>query len=78
GGTYIYGDYCSGKIWFALPAGGWSSVLWLDTSLGISTFGEDEDGEIYIADLFGGTVSRFESPSTIFVDGFESGDTSGW
>jgi glucose/arabinose dehydrogenase len=78
GGTYVYGDYCSGKIWFALPAGGWSAVLWDDTSLGISTFGEDEDGEIYVADLFGGTVSRFESPSTIFVDGFESGDTSGW
>ncbi len=77
-GTYIYGDYCTGEIWFATPGGGWSAVQWANTSLGISTFGEDEDGEIYIADLFGGTVSRFESPSTIFVDGFESGDTSGW
>ncbi len=77
-GTYIYGEYCTGEIWFASPVGGWSSVLWADTNLGISTFGEDEDGEIYVADLFGGTVSRFESPSTIFVDGFESGNTSGW
>ncbi len=77
-GTYIYGEYCTGEIWFATPGGGWSSVLWSNTDLGISTFGEDEDGEIYVADLFGGTVSRFESPSTIFVDGFESGDPSGW
>ncbi|MEN8163476.1 MAG: PQQ-dependent sugar dehydrogenase [Acidobacteriota bacterium] len=77
-GTYIYGDYCTGEIWFAVPTGGWSTVLWANTSFGISTFGEDEEGELYVADLFGGTVARFESPSTIFVDGFESGDISGW
>ena len=77
-GTYIFGDYCTGEIWFATAAGGWSSVLWSDTSFGISTFGEDEDGEIYVADLFGGTVSRFESPSTVFADGFESGNLLGW
>ena len=77
-GTYMFADFGTGEIWFATPNGGWSATVWTNTSFGISAFGEDEDGEIYVADLFGGTVSRFESPSTIFVDGFESGDTSGW
>ena len=54
----------------------------MDTSLSISAFGEDERGELYLLDLdpFGtnGTLYRFESPSSIFTDGFESGDTSAW
>lgn len=53
-GTYVYADYCSGEIF------GWNgatqSVL-LDTALNISSFGEDEDGELYVVGL-GGTVSR--------------------
>lgn len=77
-GTYLFADFTTGEIWFATQNGGWSATVWANTSLGISSFGEDEDGELYVADLFGGTVSRFESLSTIFVDGFESGDTSGW
>jgi hypothetical protein len=51
-GTYVYGDYCSGEI-FTGPE---PSVL-LDTALNISSFGEDEDGELYVVGL-GGTVSR--------------------
>lgn len=48
---YIYGDYCSGKIW-ALPQNG-SSVtgqaqLLADTSVNIASFGEDHAGELYI------------------------------
>ncbi len=77
-GTYIFGEYCTGEIWFATSGGGWSSILWADTDLFVSTFGEDEDGEIYLANLYGGNVFRFESASTIFIDGFESGDLSGW
>jgi glucose/arabinose dehydrogenase len=49
-GTYVYGDYCSGRIWGAVGgAGGMTSALLLDTALLISTFGEDEDGELYVA-----------------------------
>lgn len=77
-GTYIYGEYCTGEIWFATPVGGWNSALFADTDIGISSFGEDEEGEIYVTGLFGGTVYRFESPSTIFADGFESGTILGW
>ena len=53
-GTYLYGDYCSGEI-FA-RSGGTSSVL-LDTAMLISSFGEDELGEVYVVDL-NGSVSR--------------------
>ena len=54
-GTYLYGDYCSGEI-FARSGSGTLSVL-LDTAMAISSFGEDEDGEVYVVDLNGG-VSR--------------------
>ena len=54
GGTYLYGDYCSGEI-FAW-SDGTASVL-LDTGMLISSFGEDEQGEVYAVDL-NGSVSR--------------------
>jgi glucose/arabinose dehydrogenase len=53
-GTYVHGDFCSGEI-FAWD-GTTQSVL-LDTTLSISSFGEDEQGELYVVNL-GGTVSK--------------------
>jgi len=53
-GTYVYGDYCSGEI-FGLH-GGRSRTL-LASRLRISSFGEDEAGELYVVGL-GGTVHR--------------------
>ncbi len=54
-GTYVFGDFCSGRIWGALPRdGGWSSRLLLESSLKISSFGEDVDGELYLLDYAGG------------------------
>ncbi len=50
-GMYIYGDFCSGEI-FGLR-GGTRRVL-LDTRLAISSFGEDEAGEVYVVDHRGG------------------------
>lgn len=49
-GQYFYGDYCSGRIWSAVPGGGgtWVSSERLDTHLLISAFGEDEAGELYV------------------------------
>ncbi|HKA23012.1 MAG TPA: PQQ-dependent sugar dehydrogenase [Blastocatellia bacterium] len=53
-GTYIYGDLCTGEI-FKL-AGGVQSVLF-DTNFTISSFGEDEAGEIYVVEL-GSSIYR--------------------
>ena len=53
-GTYVYADYCSGEI-FAWD--GATQTLLLDTTMNISSFGEDEQGELYVVDL-DGTVSQ--------------------
>ena len=77
-GNYVFGDYCSGRIWFATPAAGvWTAQEWADTTYNISSFGEDEDGELYVVDL-NGSLYRFTSPSSIFADDFESTDLSQW
>ena len=49
-GSYIYGDFCTGLIW-ALNYDGVEIVditLLVNSDLNISSFGEDEEGEIYI------------------------------
>lgn len=74
-GTYAYGDYCTGEILLAreTSASNWQSELWLDTSLWIVGFGEDEAGRIYVVSspqTTPGTVSRIETP-LLFADGFE-------
>ena len=56
-GMYFYGDYCSGTIWGARQTGGlWTSQTLLQSGMAISTFGEDEDGELYVADLDGDAI----------------------
>jgi hypothetical protein len=52
-GLYLYGDFCTGLIWGAQEDGpdGWNTTVLLDTNFSISTFGEDESGEIYFAHL---------------------------
>jgi glucose/arabinose dehydrogenase len=59
-GKYLFGDYCSGRIWY-VKAGGASrqdKVLLRDTSLTISAFGEGENGTLYVLDYGGGRVLR--------------------
>src|SRR5436853_765504 len=53
-GAYVYGDYCTGEI-FLLQNG--ESTLPSDPALNITSFGEDEAGEIYVIGQ-GGTVHR--------------------
>lgn len=53
-GRYIYGDYCSGEI---LSWNGTTQTVLLDTTMFISSFGEDEAGELYVVNL-NGSVSK--------------------
>ncbi|MBA2448163.1 MAG: PQQ-dependent sugar dehydrogenase [Chloroflexi bacterium] len=63
-GQYVFGDYCSGRIWSLQKVGSiWSRTLLLDTAYGITSFGEDEAGELYMT-ASNGTVYRFAEPST--------------
>ena len=56
-GQYLYGDFCSGRIWRGASNGStWSSTQMADTSFGISSFGESETGRVYFTDLFGNTL----------------------
>ena len=59
-GIYFYGDYCSGRIWALAPdgSGGWANALVADTDLVISSFGEDQNGELYVVDYGTGTIYR--------------------
>jgi len=59
--VYLFGDWCSGRIW-----GLWldQELIWraaelMKTDLPISSFGEDEAGEVYVID-YGGTLYRFD------------------
>lgn len=51
-GRYVFGDYCSGRIWVLRETapGRWTMAQLLATDLRISSFGEDEDGELYVVD----------------------------
>lgn len=49
-GIYLFGDYCSGKIWgLILLDGEWQARLLFEAGLRITSFGEDESGEVYLA-----------------------------
>jgi glucose/arabinose dehydrogenase len=57
-GRYVYGDFCSGRIW-SLPAGGGRPRLLAVPRLeGLSSFGVGAHGELYATTL-GGRVLRF-------------------
>ncbi len=61
-GFYLYGDFGFGTIWTAWndADGGWRSESWLrNTGLTISSFGEDEAGELYVVD-YAGTLVRLD------------------
>lgn len=56
---YFYGDYCSGRIWGLVRQGGtWLSQELLDTNLNITSFGEDEAGNIYVTDYWNGRIYK--------------------
>jgi glucose/arabinose dehydrogenase len=59
-GVYTFADYCSGVVWGAREGedGGWTSAELLSSGMRVSAFGEDEAGELYLADHGGGAVYR--------------------
>ena len=61
-GGYLYTDFCTGEIFQYLNG---TSTRVLDVNFNISSFGEDEVGEVYAVSL-GGAVYRFTSQATVF------------
>jgi uncharacterized repeat protein (TIGR03806 family) len=61
-GAYLYGDYGSGRIFAAVRlSDGTVSTTELPSLSGLSSFGEDERGELFAVSL-GGTIHRFTEP----------------
>jgi glucose/arabinose dehydrogenase len=57
-GRYVYGDYCSGRIWTLPAAGGVPSLLENLKVPSLSSFAVDARGELYAISL-DGSISRF-------------------
>lgn len=94
GGSYAFGDYCSGQVYLlhpstgsgasTCPAGfdfgattGWTCTLFAPslaptTVAGLSSFGEDGAGNLYVTGVrAGATVYRFDSPDAIWANSFD-------
>lgn len=63
-GAYFYGDYCSGKVWALTrgPSGQWTaSEVVQRGGMQVSSFGEDDAGEVYVTSLSDGVVYRLRA-----------------
>lgn len=78
-GTYFFGDYCSARIWSFRSNGGSGVVEFTErtselafqggTGLsGLSSFGQDAYGEMYMCSLFNGRVFKIVPANGPFVD----------
>lgn len=67
-GIYLYADYATGRMWGVRRAGDrWENRELAATGTLISSFGEDEGGELYVADFRGGTVSLITAGPPTFT-----------
>ncbi|HEX7568637.1 MAG TPA: PQQ-dependent sugar dehydrogenase [Anaerolineaceae bacterium] len=59
-GLYIYGDYCSGNVWGLQRSadGKWQNRLLFQTGFNISSFAQDQSGDLYLLDLQGGGIYK--------------------
>ena len=68
-GLYFFGDFGNRHMWTLeeTSPGVWSSesVLLFGTVLAISSFGEDEQGELYVCDFYPGSVFRIVDAATL-------------
>jgi len=63
-GVYLFGDLCSGRIWGIRKNGAaWDNAVLADnTALTITTFGEDESGNVYVVNYATGDLLQILSP----------------
>ena len=62
-GAYLFTDYCEGVIWALTKASGgtWTRTPVLDSKLRITSFGEDQAGEIYAVSQGDGAIYRLRA-----------------
>ncbi|HVM98510.1 MAG TPA: PQQ-dependent sugar dehydrogenase, partial [Candidatus Acidoferrales bacterium] len=60
-GTYLFADYCTGRIWGLRHSGGvWQSQLLLSPGFNITHFGEDAIGNLYVGDASNGRIIQLQ------------------
>lgn len=60
-GIYFYADYVTGRIWGLRQVNGqWESKMLLDSTHNVSSFGEDEAGNLYIVE-YSGTILQIQA-----------------
>jgi glucose/arabinose dehydrogenase len=61
--SYVFADFCSGRLWnMRWQPNEWVSSLLIERmEVLVSTFGEDEDGELYVVDFRRGGLYRLAS-----------------
>lgn len=63
-GFYLYADFCTGRIWGLKSANNeWQKQLLLETGFPIVSFGEDDDGELYLV-AYDGVLYRIADAQT--------------
>ncbi|MDX1568883.1 MAG: PQQ-dependent sugar dehydrogenase [Xanthomonadales bacterium] len=65
-GIYLFGDFCSGTIW-GVRSNETQHMVLLSTDLMITTFGEDEVGNVYVAHGGGGTGAKGTGPRGVYL-----------
>jgi len=61
-GVYLYGDYCTGRVWglLRLADGSWQNKLLFETGVFVTSFAQDRSGELYLLDQRAGAVLKLE------------------
>ncbi|HEY7097914.1 MAG TPA: PQQ-dependent sugar dehydrogenase [Terriglobales bacterium] len=61
-GAYVFGDFISGRVWTLTGSGSsWTRTFLFDTaSNDLSSFGQDQAGELYVARISSGEIARIE------------------
>ncbi len=64
-GIYFYADYCTGRLrGLQFTPSGWQSKVLDVAGFPISSFGEDEAGEVYLTDYSGGAIAQLMAAPT--------------
>jgi len=72
-GLYVYGDYCSGRIWAVNPADSSDPILLVDTPVSIASFAELPNGDLLVL-AFNNTIYRLTCAATPDTDGDGQGN----
>jgi glucose/arabinose dehydrogenase len=77
-GAYIFADYIAGKIWALTQTAPrvWNRVQLLDPGFNISSFGEDEHGEMYVV-RYSGVIYRLGFASRAVLAQAADGEVGG-